>query len=125
MRPRRVVRRAVRRARFRRYLLFRLPWIITRRTFTLFFFGTLMYKLHMDDVRRIEMETGKSPQNLTEDDLKAAMRKLGIQKLEITPEDNEAIANHEKERGPFCTYCGAKLAPDAVFCSNCGSNVEY
>lgn len=90
----------------------------------LFFFGTLMYKLHMDDVRRIEMATGKSAQNLTEEDLKAEMKRLGIQKLEITPEDHEAVATHEMENGPFCTYCGAKLAPNAVYCSNCGSHVE-
>jgi ribosomal protein L40E len=118
------MRRAVRRARFRRYLMFRLPWIIMRRTFVLLFFGTMMYKLRVDDLRRIEMETGKSAQNLTEEDLKAAMRRLGIQNLEITPEDNEAVTTHEREKGPFCTYCGAKLAPNAVYCSNCGSHVE-
>lgn len=90
----------------------------------IFFFGTMMYKLGRDDVRRIEKETGKPPKDLTEEELKASMKKLGIQKLEITPEDKEEIANFERKKGPFCIYCGAKLSPEAVYCPNCGSQVE-
>lgn len=91
----------------------------------IFFFGTMMYKLGRNDVKRIEKETGKSPENLTEEDLKAGMKKLGIQKLEITPEDKKAVTSYESEKGPFCIYCGAKVSPDAVYCSNCGSKIEY
>ncbi|MEM2145170.1 MAG: zinc ribbon domain-containing protein [Candidatus Jordarchaeaceae archaeon] len=114
----------MRRTRFRRYLMFRLPWVIMRRTFVILFFGALAYKLHRDDLSRVEKEARKPAKDLTEEELKAAMKKLGIQKIELTEEDNEAISSFESEKGPFCTYCGAKVYPKAVYCYKCGNQIE-
>jgi hypothetical protein len=84
-----------------------------------------IYKLTQNDIQRIERETGKSAENMTEGELKAAMKKLGIQKLELTPEDKAEInkVGNEAETKRFCTYCGAQLESDAKFCSSCGQNV--
>ena len=62
---------------------------------------------------------------MTEDELKKAMKKLGIQKLELTPEEEVEInkVGNEVETKLFCTYCGAQLESDAKFCSSCGQNV--
>ena len=95
-----------------------------RRSFVILFFGALAYKLHRDDVRRIEKKARKPAKDLTEEELKEAMRKLGIQKIDLTPEDTEAVASFEREKGPFCIYCGAKVSPEAVYCHNCGSQIE-
>lgn len=95
-----------------------------RRAFIILFFGALAYKLHRDDVRRIEKEVGKPAKDLTEEELKAAMKKLDIQKIELNQEDEEAIASFESEKGPFCIYCGAKVYPKAVYCHNCGNQIE-
>ncbi len=40
-----------------------------------------------EDVAKIERETGQSAENLTEEQLLAAMRKLGIKKLELDQGD--------------------------------------
>ncbi len=53
-------------------------------------YGT--YKLATKDVQRIEQHTGKSADDLTEEELVAAMRALGIEKIELTGEDKAAIA---------------------------------
>ncbi len=39
-----------------------------------------------DDVNRIEKETGTKAESLTEEQLLAAMKKLGIKKLELNDE---------------------------------------
>ena len=49
-------------------------------------------KLSQRDIERIEMMTGKSADDLNEEQLLAAMKKLGIKKLELTEEDEAAIA---------------------------------
>lgn len=49
------------------------------------------YKLHKNDVGKIEQQTGKLADDLTEQELKAAMKKLGIRQLELTDEDELAI----------------------------------
>jgi len=48
-------------------------------------------KLSQPDIRRIEVHTGKSADDLTEKELLAAMKKLGIQRLELTAQDEAAI----------------------------------
>ena len=52
-------------------------------------------KLHRKDVERIEEATGKSTQDMTEEELISAIKQLGIKKLEITPEDHERISEHD------------------------------
>jgi hypothetical protein len=49
------------------------------------------YKLHKNDVEKIEQQTGRPADDLTEQELKAAMNKLGIKQLELTDEDELAI----------------------------------
>ena len=48
-------------------------------------------KLSKKDADRIEEHTGTSVEELTEDELVAAMRELGIQSIELTPEDQAAL----------------------------------
>jgi len=66
-------------------------WLMMGPAMLLLFGGAAAYKLHRDDARRIETVTGKSATDLTEDELLAAMKKLGIQKLELSEEDKAAI----------------------------------
>jgi len=49
------------------------------------------YKLSQQDVQQIEQHTGKSAGNLTEAELESAMDDLGIQDMELSPEDEAAI----------------------------------
>jgi len=121
---RRPIRRNIRRAR-------RILWRTTRRLI----FGTsvilliggsyAIYKLTQNDMQRIEQETGKSAENMTEDELKKTMKKLGIQKLELTPEEEAEIskAGNEAESKRFCMYCGAQIDSNASFCPSCGQKV--
>ena len=60
--------------------------------FVLLLFGTAAYKLRKSDVQRIEAQIGKSSADLTEDELLSAMKKLGIKKLELAEEDEDATA---------------------------------
>lgn len=129
---RRIVRRAVR-APIRRNIrrARRILWRTTRRLI----FGTSVilliggsygvYKLTQNDIQRIEQETGKSAENMTEAELKAAIKRLGIKKLEITPEDEMEInkVGGEVETKRFCQYCGAQLDSNAKFCPSCGQKV--
>ena len=58
---------------------------------------TAAMKLSQRDIRRIEKDTGKSADSLTEEELLAAMKKLGIKKLELTDEDEAAIEKVDEE----------------------------
>ena len=49
------------------------------------------YKLSQQDVQQIEQHTGKSADDLSEQEIEAAMDDLGIQDQELTPEDEAAI----------------------------------
>lgn len=60
--------------------------------FMLLLFDAGTYKLHQRDVGRIETATGRSAGDLSEEELVAAMRRLGIRKLELSDEDEAAIA---------------------------------
>lgn len=42
-----------------------------------------------EDVARSERETGQSNENLTEEQLLATMKKLGIKKLELDDQDDQ------------------------------------
>lgn len=129
---RRVVRRAVRRP-IRRNIMRarRILWRTTRRlilgTSVLLMIGGsyAVYKLTQRDLERIEQETGKSAENMSEDELKTAMRNLGIQKMELTSDDEiqiDRVAN-EAEPNKFCTYCGAQIDSNAKYCPSCGQKI--
>lgn len=48
-------------------------------------------KMSRQDAQKIEQQTGTPPNELTEEELKAAMQELGIQSLELTDEDKAAL----------------------------------
>ncbi len=56
-------------------------------------------KLTQQDAQRIEEHTGASVEELSEEDLIAAMEDLGIQSIELT-EDDQAIIANEAEGAP-------------------------
>lgn len=73
-----------------------LPWTMMMGGFMFLLYDQMAYKLHQDDVDRVERAAGKPVRDLSEDELVGAMRRLGIQKLEITPGDRDAIAQSGK-----------------------------
>ena len=79
-------------------------------------YDQMAYKLHQDDVARIERASGTPVRDLSEDDLVAAMKRLGIQKLEITPGPHASCSGTAR----YCIHCGASLASNAAYCSRCG-----
>lgn len=56
-------------------------------------------KLKCQDLERIEKETGKSAEDLSEAELLAAMKKLGVQKLELTATDEATIDEADAQDG--------------------------
>ena len=62
---------------------------------------TKAYKIDKNDTEKIEKETGKSIDNMSEKELLKAMKKLGIKKLEITDNDQVEIDKIDEEDGNF------------------------
>lgn len=89
-RPLRPARRMLRRWRRRRLM---------RGPFSLLLFGgaAAAYKFNHSDVQRMEQATGKSADDLTEEELLAAMRRLGINKLELDSDDLKAVNQADSE----------------------------
>ncbi|MFW9877816.1 MAG: zinc ribbon domain-containing protein [Candidatus Thorarchaeota archaeon] len=129
---RRMVRRAIRAPISRNLrIVRRIIWRTTKRLI----FGTsvilliggsyAIYKIAQSDVQRIEQDSGKPVENMTERELKKAIKEKGIQKLELTPEEEAEInkVGNEPETKRFCMYCGAQLDFNAKFCPNCGQKV--
>jgi histidinol phosphatase-like PHP family hydrolase len=56
-------------------------------------------KLTQQDAQRVEEHTGESVEELSEEDLIAAMEELGIQSIELT-EDDQAIIADEGSASP-------------------------
>lgn len=56
------------------------------------------YKLSKKDADKIEQRTGQSVEEMSEEDLTAAMKELGIQSIELTDDDKAIIA--KEEHGP-------------------------
>jgi len=87
-------------------------------------YDSIAYKLYDDDVGRIERETGKPARDLSEEELVVAMKRLGIQKLELTQQDTGAISKSTTREARYCIYCGNKLSSEAVYCERCGRKIE-
>lgn len=71
--------------------LYWMPWTMMLGGFMYLLYDSIAYKLYANDVNRIERETGKMTKDLSQEELLMAMKRLGIQKLEITPDDREII----------------------------------
>jgi len=123
---RRFVRRHIRRHRRR----------FARRTFRRLIFGStivfalvgtsMAFKMHRHDADRIQTETGKAPEDMTEEELTSAMKKLGIKSLELTRDEKLRVERADietKESTGNCPRCGAALAGDENFCGSCGKSV--
>jgi hypothetical protein len=94
------IRRRTLRRRAQRRIRRRTRRLMLGTTAILLLGGTVAaVKLQRKDIERIEKDTGKSADDLTETELLAAMKKLGIQKLELTDEDQAAIDQADEEGG--------------------------
>lgn len=89
--------------------------------FTFLLYDVMAYKFHRDDVQRIERATGKPAKDLTEDELVAAMQRLGVTRLELTPGEQRTVAGERTSR--HCVHCGARLSTRARYCAYCGEKV--
>ena len=49
------------------------------------------YKMSKQEIPQVEEHTGKAAEDLTEEEMEAALDELGIQDQELTPEDEAAI----------------------------------
>ncbi len=109
---RRTARRTTRRTVHRRRRRFRRRRLLVG-GFTLLLVGGAAYgavKLSQKDTQQVEEYTGKNAEDLTEDELVAAMEALGIQSIDLSDEDKAAIdaeAIDEGSGGAQVTYSGA------------------
>ena len=83
-RTRRTVRRVRRRTRRRRIIVGGAAVMMIGSSYS-------SYKVSQQEVQQIEQHTGKSAEDLTEEEFEGAMDDLGIQDQELTPEDEAAI----------------------------------
>ena len=97
------------------------PRVVMMGAFTFLLYDAMAYKFHEDDVRRIERATGNPAKDLTEGELVAAMQRLGISRLELTPDEQRTVAG--EQRSVHCVHCGARLALCARYCAHCGEKV--
>nr|MDO8085116.1 zinc ribbon domain-containing protein [Candidatus Sigynarchaeum springense] len=82
-------------------------------------------KMSSSDAQKVESSTGKPVEELTEEDLKAAMNRLGIKKLELTPEEQKQAASPPQAEGEFeCSECHAAVTATQKFCPSCGAELE-
>ena len=54
-------------------------------------FGSMMYKVRRDDATVIERDSGKQVKDMTEEELVAAMKRLGIKSLEISDDERATV----------------------------------
>jgi ribosomal protein L12E/L44/L45/RPP1/RPP2 len=71
-------------------------------------------KLTQKDAQQIEEHTGASVEELTEEELVAAMKDLGIQSIELTDEDQAAIASETSQAPPAAPTPAPSAAPPPV-----------
>ena len=72
-------------------------------------------KLSQKDAQRIEEHTGASVEELSDEELTGAMRDLGIQSAELTPEDKASLASAPAvDSDPAAAAPAASVAPPAT-----------
>ncbi|MBD3187556.1 zinc-ribbon domain-containing protein [Candidatus Bathyarchaeota archaeon] len=141
---RRVARRTTRRVvhRTARRTVRRVARRRRRRIFRRFIFGPAIglamlgrpvyVKVSKSDVDRIEKETGQNVEDLTEEELKAAMARLGIKELKLTNEElvrmqqsqDSADASDAEEVVYVCDECGKEVSAKAAYCPHCGVELD-
>ena len=124
-RTRRIVRRTTRRVWRRTRRIIRGPLVILALAGS-----TSAVKVRKDDIERIENELGKPIEDLSEKDIKKAMKNLGITSIELTDDDEgviDGISDDEdsssNKQSNFCSHCGAKANPGSKFCAGCGKEL--
>ncbi len=141
MPPRGFGRRLLRGARILRGPRIIRPFIrAPRRIFRRLLFGSFVYlaitgsrpyKLYPEEVERVEQQTGKPAEDLTEDELVSSMNHLNIEKRDVSDEEynriNEQNGKEVSKTGNnvYCSFCGGKLPhAGAKFCSHCGGKLS-
>ena len=74
-------------------------------------------KLSQKDAQRVEEHTGSSVEELSEEELVAAMKELGIESIELSDEDKAALAAEGSQtdvEGATVTYAGQPEADPAA-----------
>ena len=124
-RRRRVIRRTRRRVWRRTRRLIRGPFVILAIAGS-----TAGKKVHKDDIERIESELGKPIEELSEKEIKKAMKNMGIKNIELTDDDEQELDGiseideiDSSGESNFCSQCGAKVKSDSNFCSSCGKEL--
>ncbi|MHA1679868.1 MAG: zinc ribbon domain-containing protein [Promethearchaeota archaeon] len=90
--------------------------------------STLAYRLSRRDAARIEESAGKPLEELSEDELHETMDAEGIERREITDDEQAKLDEIDQQEGNFfderyCPYCGVSLEEEARFCSACGKEL--
>lgn len=104
---RRTVRRVARRRRRRRILVGGAVLLAAGGT-------AAAMKLSQRDARRIEEHTGTSVEELTEEELVAAMRQLGVKSIELDDDDRAIIAGEESQAPAGSSQMPAGPSGEAV-----------
>jgi len=73
-------------------------------------------KLRSEDLDKIEEETGTTVEDMTEDELIDAMKKMGIKEQKLSSKDKEKVV----EEIEFCSNCESSIEPEEDFCPYCG-----
>jgi hypothetical protein len=86
--------------------------------------GAVAYKLTKEDADKIEKKTGTSVEELSEEELVAAMKELGIQSMELTDEDRAVI---QKETGSVTASAAQPIAaaPTAAAATPASAEASY
>lgn len=115
---RRAARRTVRRTARRRMMLpMGRRWRRRRFLvggFTMLLVGGAAYKLGQSSVQLIEQHTGKPAEELTEQELEAAMDELGIKEEELTDQDMAAINAEAVGESTPTSPTAAPAQPDYI-----------
>lgn len=137
MRPR--WRRILRMSRkTRRRALRRNRRFIRRRTRRLLIGGAIIlaltgtnkrYKMQKRDAERLEDHYGRPVEELTEEEIIAGMRHLGIERIDLTSEEEARVYDLDQEEEGmktttrYCPNCGKRIEPKDRFCAYCGEQL--
>lgn len=73
-------------------------------------------KLEREDVHRLESDTNKPVDEMDEEELVAAMERLGIRSISLTDDEKQLVL-------VVCPYCGHKNEQGITTCEKCGASI--